>query len=154
MFSLYFILKFIHVAAVVAWIGAILSLNITAIRAAKTDNPAVLQELLGSIMFTGQRVIGPGSGIALLAGIGMVIKAKIGFMTPWVLWGMAGMLFHFIVGPTVLRKNGMELGRLAAMTTVDRPALDRVRNRQKTIATVYLLVMLSVIWVMVTKPTF
>ena len=69
MFSLYFILKFIHVAAIVAWIGAILSLNITAIRATRTSDPAVLKVLLDSITFTGQRVIGPGSGIALLAGI-------------------------------------------------------------------------------------
>lgn len=154
MFSLYFILKFIHVASVVAWIGAILSLNITAIRATRTSDPAVLKVLLDSITFTGQRVIGPGSGIALLAGIGMVIQAKIGFMTPWVMWGMAGMLFHFIIGPTVLRKNGMELGRIAAMPTVDQAALERVRNKQKTIAVVYLLVMLSVIWAMVAKPTF
>jgi uncharacterized membrane protein len=154
MLSLYFILKFIHVAAVIAWIGAILSLNITAIRAARSDNPAVLKELLGSITFTGQRVIGPGSGIALLAGIWMVINAKIGFMTPWVLWGMAGFLFHFVIGATVLRKNGMELGRIAAMPAVDQAALERVRYKQKTIAVVYLLVMLTVIWAMVTKPTF
>ena len=154
MLSLYFILKFLHVASVVAWIGAILSLNITAIRATRTSDPAVLKVLLDSITFTGQRVIGPGSGIALLAGIWMVINAKIGFMTPWVMWGMAGMLFHFIIGPTVLRKNGMELGRIAAQPTIDQAALERVRDRQKMIAWVYLLVMLSVIWAMVAKPTF
>jgi uncharacterized membrane protein len=153
MFSLYFTLKFIHVASVVIWIGAIASLNIMALQAARTDDPKMLSSLMGMFAYFGQKVIGPSNGIALLAGIGMVIKGKIPFMTVWVLWGIAGFLFHFIVGATALRKNSMELGRLAAAPTVDRAALEVVRKRQQTLAWVYMLVMFSVIWAMVAKPT-
>lgn len=152
MFSLYFILKFLHIAAVVFWIGSIASLNILALRLTRTSDSGELVRLTEIFDYFGRRVIGPASGIVLLAGLALVYTAKIKFTSLWVLWGIAGFLFHGIVGATVLRRNGLELSRLASAPTVDRTALEAVRKKQKTIATVYLLVMLSVIWAMVAKP--
>jgi uncharacterized membrane protein len=152
MFSLYVVLKFIHVAAVIFWIGGVAALAIMVVRAGRETNPSTLQGLMGMSVFFGQRVIGPTSGIALLAGIAMVIAAKIGFMTLWVQLGFAGFLVHLILGLTVLRKNGMELGRLAGATSPDSGALAKALQRQKTFALVYVLVMLSVVWAMVAKP--
>jgi uncharacterized membrane protein len=152
MFSLYLSLKFLHVASVVFWIGAIASLNFMAFRFSRAPDAGTLGRLQDLFDYFGRRVIGPASGIALLAGIGMVISSRMSFMTPWILWGILGFLFHFIVGATVLRKNALEFARVAGAATPDQSALEKVRARQKTIATVYLLVMLSVIWAMVVKP--
>jgi uncharacterized membrane protein len=151
--SLYFSLKFIHVAAVIFWIGGIAALTIMVLRAGREENPSALVTMMGMSQFFGQRVIGPASGVALLAGIGMVIEAKIGFLTLWVLWGLSGFVLHVLLGVTVIRKNSMRLGQIAAQPTRDLQALQAVLSRQKTLATVYLLSMLTVVWAMVTKPT-
>lgn len=152
MLSLYFILKFIHVAAVIFWIGGIGALTIMVLRAGKERNPAGLAAAMGLSAYFGQRVIGPASGIALLTGIGMVIKAHLGFMSLWILWGFAGFVLHVILGVTLIRKNSIRLGQLAASPTPDANALAEALNRQRTYATIYILSMLSVVWAMVAKP--
>jgi uncharacterized membrane protein len=153
MFSLYSILKFIHISAVVFWVGGVGSMAFFVLRAGRSTSPSVLRDFMALSATFGQRVVGPSSGIALLAGIVMVITAKIGFMTLWIMWGFGGFALHLILGGTVLRRNGMELGRLAAASTVDSAALAAALKKQQTMALVYVLSMLSVIWAMVAKPT-
>ena len=152
MFSLYLILKFIHVAGVIFWVGGITAMTIWTIRAGRDPNPTSLAVTLRHALFYGQRVVGPSSGVVLLAGIGMVISAKISFGAPWIVWGMAGILVHFIMGFTVLRTNGQKLAEVSASGNPDPVVLARLLNRQKTAATIYVLIMLSVVWAMVAKP--
>jgi hypothetical protein len=55
---------------------------------------------------------------------------------------------------TILRKNGERLVGLANAPTVDRIAMAAALHRQRTIATLYVVIMLSTVWAMITKPTF
>jgi uncharacterized membrane protein len=153
MFSLYLTLKFLHVAAVIIWIGGIAAMTIWTVRAGRDSDPRSLAVTMRHAIFYGQRVVGPSSGVVLLAGIAMVISAHIPFMTLWIVWGMVGILLHIIFGVTVLRTNGERLVRLAENATPDPVALGKAVQRQKTAAMIYVLIMLSVVWAMVTKPT-
>jgi len=153
MSSLYLALKFLHVVGVIFWIGGITAMTIWTVRAGSDPDRRSLAVTLRHALFYGQRVVGPSSGVVLLAGIAMVIQAKIGFGTLWIVWGLAGILIHFILGFTVLSKNGQRLAQIAESGTPDPGALDQVLRRQKTVATIYVLIMLSVVWAMVTKPT-
>jgi uncharacterized membrane protein len=153
MSSQYLNLKFIHIVAVIFWIGGITAMTIWTVRAGSDPDRRSLAVTLRHALFYGQRVVGPASGVVLLAGIAMVIQAKIGFGTLWIIWGMAGILLHLILGFTVLSKNAERLAQLAESGTPDPVALDKVLRRQKTVATIYVLIMLSVVWAMVTKPT-
>jgi uncharacterized membrane protein len=152
MFTLYLSLKFLHVAAVIFWIGGIGGLTVMVLRAGREKNLSVLTSLMQLSVYFGQRVIGPASGVALLAGLGMVFAGHLRFMTAWILWGMTGFLLHFIIGGTILRKNGMQLARLASAATPDQAAVSAALDRQKTVALLYLLIMLSTVWAMVAKP--
>jgi len=128
-------------------------MTIWTVRAGSDPDRRSLAVTLRHALFYGQRVVGPSSGVVLLAGIAMVIQAKIGFGTLWIVWGLAGILIHFILGFTVLSKNGQRLAQIAESGTPDPGALDQVLRRQKTVATIYVLIMLGVVWAMVTKPT-
>ena len=150
--SLYLILKTIHIAAIIAWIGGIVGLVVLVLLAGREEKPDLLAGIMRLSVQFGQRVIGPFSGIALLAGIILVATSPPRFMDFWVLYGFGGWAFHLVMGTTVLRRNGMELGRIAASPSPDRAELARVLQRQKTLAMFYLLVMLTVVWVMVAKP--
>jgi uncharacterized membrane protein len=153
MTTLYLTLKFLHIVAVIFWVGGITAMTIWTVRAGGEDDRTSLAVTLRHALFYGQRVVGPSSGVVLLAGIAMVINAHIKFSTLWIVWGLAGILVHFILGFTVLRKNAERLAQLAESGTPDPGALDKVLRRQKTVATIYVLIMLSVVWAMVTKPT-
>lgn len=153
MFSLYLVLKFVHVAAVIAWIGGVIALSILTLRTSPSAPQAVLVNAMEQSAFYGQRVIGPTSGVVLLAGIAMVASAKIGFGTLWVVWGFTGIALHILLGVTLLRRNAQRLSQIANSPTPDRVALAEALARQKTIALAYVLAMLSVVWAMVTKPT-
>ena len=50
-------------------------------------------------------MVGLLSSVVLLAGIAMVIRAKIGFMASRVLWGFSGIAIHVILGISVIRKT-------------------------------------------------
>ena len=153
MFSLYLTLKFIHVAAVIFWIGGITTMTIWTLRAGRESEPTALAVIIRNAILHAQQVVGPSSGVVLLAGIGMVLSGHIPFSTFWVLWGFAGIVLHIALGVTVLRTNSARLAQLASTPTPDRAALGALLKRQKMLATIYLLTMFSVIWAMVTKPT-
>jgi uncharacterized membrane protein len=150
--TLYLILKFIHVAAVIAWIGGIVGLVVLTVRVGKEEKPEALAGLMRASVFFGQRVIGPFSGIALLAGIILVATSPIRFMDIWILYGFAAWIFHLVMGTTVLRRNGIELGTVADSPSPNAAVLASLLQRQKLLATIYLVVMLTVVWAMVAKP--
>jgi uncharacterized membrane protein len=153
MFSLYLTLKFIHVAAVIFWIGGTTTMTIWTIRAGREREPTALAVTVRHAIFYAQRVVGPSSGVVLLAGIAMVISAKIPWGTLWIMWGLAGVLLHIILGVTVLRTNSERLAQLAGSGSPDPVKLGQVLARQKTVTAIYVLIMLSVVWAMVAKPT-
>ena len=150
--SLYLLLKTVHIAAVIAWIGGIVGLIVLVLLAGQEEKPDLLAGIMRLSVQFGQRVIGPFSGIALLAGIILVATSPIRFMDFWVMYGFGGWAFHLVMGTTVLRQNGIELGKVAGSPSADRAQLARLLARQRTLALVYLLVMLTVVWVMVAKP--
>ena len=152
MFSLYLTLKFLHVAAAIIWVGGTVSMTIMTLRASRASQPGALNAAMEHALFYGQRVVGPASIVVLLAGIGMVLSAHMRFMTPWIVWGFAGILIHILLGVTVLRTNGQRLAELSRATNPDRTLLSAALRRQQTAATVYTLIMLSTVWAMVAKP--
>lgn len=154
MFSLYLTLKFIHVLAVIFWIGGITAMAIWTFRAAGEGDLTSLAVTMRHASFYGQRVVGPASGFVLLAGIAMVITAKISWSTPWVIWGLMGIVIHMVLGFAVLAKNSERIAQLAVSPNPDRTQLAAAVKKQKTAATIYVLIMASVVWAMVAKPTF
>jgi uncharacterized membrane protein len=154
MFTLYLTLKFIHVLAVITWIGGTTAMAIWTFHAAADTDLTSLAVTMRHAGFYGQRVVGPSSGFVLLAGIAMVISAKIPWSTPWIIWGLTGIGIHLVLGFAVLAKNAERIAQLAVSPNPDRAQLAAAVTKQKTTASIYLLIMASVVWAMVTKPTF
>jgi hypothetical protein len=71
-------------------VGGVFAITLFTLRAGRHPDETTIRVTIGEAMFYGQRVVGPSSGLAVLAGIGMVITNRIGFMTPWILWGITG----------------------------------------------------------------
>jgi uncharacterized membrane protein len=149
----YNLLKLLHILSVIAWVGGVLALSVVTWRLRKERNREVLSALVRQAAIFAQRVVGPASGVVLLSGLAMVGMAKIGFGTLWVVWGMAGVLFHFVMGATVIRKRATALAQIAEGSDRDDAALPAASRRLWTAQLIYLAVLASVVAAMVLKPT-
>ena len=153
MLNAYNVLKFLHVLAVILWVGGVSGLSFVTWRLRRERNREVLAALLNQATTFGQRVAGPASFIVLLTGPMMVGMAKIGFGTFWVLWGFAGLTAHFWIGATALRRRTSALLQLASVGSGDDAALLLAARRLWSAQLIYLAIMAAVVAAMVLKPT-
>jgi uncharacterized membrane protein len=147
----YAILKLLHVLSVIVWVGGALTANVLVWRVARAGDRAALTSLMGSLAGIGRGMTGPSSLLTLLTGIGMMLTGRLDHTALWIQWGFAGVLIHFLFGPILLRRAGMEL--YASLTAGDDARFAVARQRVGRLNVVYLLVLVSVVSVMVLKPT-
>jgi uncharacterized membrane protein len=146
-------LKFLHVLAVVAWVGGVAGLSVVTWRLRSERNREVLAALLRLGTFYGQRIAGPASFVVLLTGPMMVGMAHVGFGTFWVLWGYAGLTAHFWIGATAIRRRTSMLLQLASTGSGDQAAILAGARRLWSAQLIYLAIMVAVVAAMVLKPT-
>ena len=153
MFNVYNVLKFLHVASVIVWVGGVTALSVLGWSLRGERNRETFKVLLPQLTLYGQRIIGPTSIVVLLTGLAMVGMARIGFGTFWALWGFGGVVLHIFMGAVVIRKRTMTLGQLVSASTGDDAALVAASRKLWDAQLLYLLILASVVYAMVLKPT-
>jgi uncharacterized membrane protein len=151
--NLYSVFKFLHVVAVIVWLGGLFTTSIVTARVAREGNQSALASLMRQSGFIGRSVLGPAAALALIAGVVMVIDGGIGFDTLWIAWGVGALIVSLGLGASVMRRSGEQLGRLLASENRDEEAVMSLQRRLQTLSVVIMLILLSAVWMMVTKPT-
>ena len=151
--NLYLWLKFVHVAAAVLWVGGAAITALFLARGTLTADRGVVHAMLQHGNFYGRSVAGPASGIALLAGGGMLWVAHMPMATLWVEWGLAGMLVHFVMGGWFIRRANERYDALVGTPEASAAALESARRQLVVLTTTYTLLLLSVVGAMTLKPT-
>ena len=141
--------KFLHVLAVIVWIGGVLTVNVLQVLVARGHDRAAQASLLRLGDLHGRAVIGPAAALTLLTGVVRVEQIGVGYGTFWVAWGIAAIVASIALGATLIRANNAALGRLAA----DDPRWPSLLRRAATLYGVNLLLLLSALWAMEFKPT-
>src|SRR5262249_12890593 len=72
MFSAYLLVKFIHVAAAIVWVGGGLTMSLLNARLARVQDRQGTMVLDQQAEFFGKAVFGPSAIVTLLAGVGLV----------------------------------------------------------------------------------
>jgi hypothetical protein len=152
MIGLYGWLKVLHVLAAVLWVGAAATVSLMVFPLGRAGVRATFAAILPTASGFLRRVVGPASGLVLLSGVAMGIVGHTG-MPLWVIWGLAGVLLHFIFGATVVRRSWEQLARLATASPPDEVAFVAAARRASIAYRYYVLMLVSVIIVMVLKPT-
>ena len=152
MFEIYTLFKFLHVAAVIVWVGGVATLSLITARLAREQDQAALLALLRQASFYGRAIIGPAAALTLIAGFVMVFVARLGGPL-WVTWGLVGLFVSLLLGAIPIRRTTAELSKLAATAALDDPRMIVLRRRLTTLNTINLLLLLSVVWAMVSKPS-
>ena len=151
--SLYLWLKFVHVVAAVVSVGGFLALTVLNARIARAGEPAAAAALGQQSEVFGRTVLGPAMGILLIAGVWMAGQFGIPFTDLWIVWGLVGFVAFILLGVVALGRTGAELGALARTAGPSDPRVAALRQRIAVLGWLSLLVLLSVIWAMVFKPT-
>lgn len=152
--SLYLWLKFIHIASVAVWIGGIIALVVLNARMARTGEPSMAASLGQQSEYFGRSVLGPAMGLTLLAGLGTAGVAGFPFSSAWIVWGIVGFILSIAIGVIAVGRTAAELGQVAASAGPSDPRFAATRGRLVTLNVVNVLLLASIVWAMVFKPTF
>ena len=145
-------IKFIHIAAAVAWLGGGLMLAVIGLRARRSGDMTLLVSFGRTVQYAGPRVLGPAMGILLLAGIGLVLVQSHSFTELWILLALGGFALAFVVGVGFMARAGIELGRVVTAATPDVTRTRALVGRWVTGYSAMLAILLFVLWDMVFKP--
>jgi uncharacterized membrane protein len=151
--SLYLWLKFVHVAAVVVWVGGVVALTVLNARLGRAGDPAAAAAMGQQSEAFGRTVIGPAMGVALLAGLWMAGQFGIPFTALWIVWGLVGFVGFFVLGVVATGRAATELGTLARTAGSADPRVGALQQRLGLLGALNLLLLASAIWAMVFKPT-
>ena len=150
--TLYLLLKFVHVAAIIIWVGGIFALSLLNARAAGSGN-AVTQVEMGRLSeYFGRVAIGPAMIVAVLAGIATAWRIGFPFSSLWIVWGLVGfVLSGALIG--FIGRTAREFGALPAGAGQAAAQAESIRGRLLTLNALNILILASVVWAMIFKPT-
>ncbi|HEX4929981.1 MAG TPA: DUF2269 family protein [Gaiellaceae bacterium] len=149
--SYYEVLLFLHLAAVAVWLGSGFFLQMLVFRAGKTGNEPLLQGVASNSGWMAQRIFIPASLVVLMVGILLTIEGPWSFGDLWIVLGLAGYAFSFLVGILFIEPEGKRIA--AAMAVGDQGRAAFHVSQINTVSRIELVVLYLVVAVMALKPT-
>lgn len=149
---MYEFLLFLHILAVVIWVGGGVVLNFLGTRLATGGNPVEMAGYMHQIEWIGIRVFTPASAIVLIAGVILTLDAW-SFDTLWIGIGIAGFLYSFINGAFLLGPLSGRTGKLMSERGPEDSTVVSNIRRLFLLSRIELVVLIVVVWAMTVKPT-
>ncbi|HXF64384.1 MAG TPA: DUF2269 family protein [Caldilineaceae bacterium] len=151
--TFYTLFKFLHVTAAIVWIGGACAISLLNVLLARQQQGPTLAALAQASGLYGRLVIGPSVLLTLAAGIGMVVTAGLDASSLWIVWGLIGLAGSFVMGAVLSRRLADQVTALAATAPSSDARLVALQRRLTTLNALNLLLLLSVVWAMIAKPT-
>lgn len=151
--STYLLFKFLHIAAAIVWIGGVLMLGAVQERLSRTQDRDTLLALSTHTEFFGRILVGPSALLTLITGVVMVAVSGLSFGSFWVTWGFVGIFVTIFLGGFYSRRIGERMNVLIDDGGLDDPHVRALQKRLTLLNVVNLLILFSVVWAMVFKPT-
>lgn len=150
---LYTLLKFIHVASIAVWFGALVTLTVLNRLFTRVGDTATVQAIGRQGGALSSRLFLPAVLTTLITGIGMVQSGDLSFGTPWVVAGIVGLIISMYIGAVLTGGAARKLGGQIARGEIDGPGIARAQRRILMAGVVNMLLLLVIIWAMVAKPS-
>jgi uncharacterized membrane protein len=151
--SYYEILLFLHVAAVAIWIGSAFLFFVLFLHAKRSNDPLLAQRLGANVEWLAKRLFIPASLAVLLLGILLTIEGPWSFDQLWILLGLGGMAASFLVGVGVIEPTTKKMHAAIEAHGPIHSEVARQNRRLEALGLFDLVLLFSVVWDMVLKPT-
>ena len=150
---LYNLLKFVHVASIAVWFGGLVTMLTLNRLLVKAGDGAASQAIGRQGQGISMRLFMPAMLLTLITGIGMVQVGQLSFSLLWIVWGMAGLFVSLFIGAVLTGAAARKLAGQAARGEIDAAGVARAQRRMMAFAILNMLLLLSIIWAMVAKPS-
>jgi uncharacterized membrane protein len=149
--SYYEVLLFLHVATAIVWLGSGFFLQMLVWRAGALDDRPLLQGVANNSGWMAQRIFIPASLAVLVFGILLTIEGPWSFGDLWIVLGLVGYAFSFLVGIGFIEPEGKRIA--AAMQGGDEGKAAFHVARINTVSRIELVVLYLVVAAMALKPS-
>jgi hypothetical protein len=142
---------FLHVTAVITWIGGAAAIQVFGVLTKRAADPAKTAFFARNVSWTVLRIFLPASAVAIVSGIGLVEEGNWDWSEPFVVFGLVAWAAVSLVAFGYL---GRAIGEAGARLAADgpSPALGlRLRNLV-WLSRVLLAVLVLVVFMMTVKP--
>ena len=149
----YELLKFLHVLAVIAWVGGGLGIFVLQARLRGAGDRRALTSVGGQMEDLGRRYYSPMAGVTLVTGIWMVAIADgISFGEAWIIMGLAGIVASTAIGIGMITPAGKKLIQESQKADPDPAAVASYANRIRGLGLTNIIILVIVVWAMVVQP--
>jgi uncharacterized membrane protein len=152
MISTYTLLKFLHVAAAMIWVGGAVAITVLTARLVREQDRGALVALAQRVGSFGGSVLGPAAVTTMIAGIAVAATVGFPFGSLWITWGFAGLFASIFLGSTLIRRTLVEMTQIAATPDADKTQLRTLQARLSMLNFANLVILLSTVGAMVFKP--
>ena len=150
--DLHEVLKFVHVAAAIVWVGGAVTLEIMGLRAGRRADTAGMVAFGKDAEVIG-RVYGAATALVLAMGIWMVVDSPaIEFSDAWISIALGLTVIMFLMGPLFFEKHAKAISSLAESKGGDAPEVRSTMGRMMLVARIDSAFAFFIVWLMVVKP--
>jgi uncharacterized membrane protein len=149
----YEVLLFLHIAAAIVWLGGAMVIQYFAFRAERADDALEMHRVASDAEWLAMRLFVPASFAVLVFGILLVLDGPWDFDQLWIVLGLVGSAFSFLLGTLFLSP---ESGRIAKLIEAHGPSHEAVTSRISRILALSrfeLAILFAVVLDMAMKPT-
>lgn len=152
MSTLFLLMKYLHILGVIVWVGGAFALVVLNARLAGAE-PAARAAMGQQSEAFGRSVLGPAMVVTLLAGLGAAGSIGYPFTSLWIVWGIVGLILAIVIGVVLVGRTASELGTVARSAGPGDPRVAALSQRLTVLNRLMLLILASVVYAMVFKPT-
>jgi len=151
MFSLYLVLKFIHILAAITAVGANITYGVW--NARSQADPAHLGFALKGIKFLDDRIANPAYGVVLLTGLVMIFVGHWSITSLWIVLALVLFVILVVVAVAFYTPLLRDLIKLVDAGDTSSPAFSRLAGRNRALGPGIGVIVVLVLVMMVFKPT-
>lgn len=151
--SRYELLVFLHIVAVIIWLGAGFLIAVLVFGAARTGDSAKEAGHHQDVGWLAPRLFIPASFATLISGILVVIDGPWTFDQLWVVMGLVGWTVSFGLGFFYFRPEAERIGSFVAQHGPHHAEVGKRIHRLNVVDRLQLLILFLVVATMVLKPT-
>jgi len=151
MFSLYLVLKFIHILAAITAVGANITYGVW--NARSQADPAHLGFALKGIKFLDDRIANPAYGVLLLTGLVMIFVGHWSITSLWIVLALVLFVILVVVAVAFYTPLLRDLIKLVDAGDTSSPAFSRLAGRNRALGPGIGVIVVLILVMMVFKPT-
>jgi uncharacterized membrane protein len=143
---------FVHVLTAIVWVGGNIHLQIIGARLNAANDPIQLAGFSRQAEWIGTRVLTPSAIVIVIAGVIMTLD-RWDFEQLWIIIGIAGFLYSFINGATLLGSLSGKTAKLIDERGAEDHQVQTNIRRLFLYGRIELVILIVVVWAMTMKPT-